>query len=155
KAAAVFEELLQRRRGYSPGWRRHLYLALLGAPARLTTSLEPLARLDSFFVPGDDPSERPHPDTSSSALPADTMSTLDRWRGGYDAVVAWWREEDDHDVETMAQLAASWPGRAVAVVNHHPDAGSGAVISRLQGMGLRVVPVSRGASWAKTAQRVV
>jgi glycosyltransferase involved in cell wall biosynthesis len=135
RAAAVFEDLLQRSRTSRPGWRRRPHLALVGAPVELVTSFEPVASYDVL--------------TSSDALsPGTPTLQLDALRGGFDAVVAWVPGLDAPAGQAMGQLAASWPGRAIAVL----QGPLGADDATLSSSALRVI--TAGPTWPETAQRV-
>jgi glycosyltransferase involved in cell wall biosynthesis len=94
-AAAVFEELLRRSLRYRPAWRKRPQLALVGVPAKLATALGPLASLDQFSGVSEVPTEEtlvgpsPRPDGEDHPISYAALSSLDRWRGGYDAIITW------------------------------------------------------------------
>jgi glycosyltransferase involved in cell wall biosynthesis len=163
KAAVVFEELLRRSLRYRPAWRRRPQLALVGVPAKLATALEPLASLDQFGAVTDVPSNGPLPEPSEwdagegQRVSYAALSSLDRWRGGYDAIVTWVPSHADApragpsnaSVPSLAgieTLARAWPGRTVALVDE-------GLALRLEEAGITVLPVS-GTNWDDIARRV-
>jgi hypothetical protein len=147
RAAAVFEELLERPRSFRPGWPSRPRLALVGAPPELVAACEALAACDLL--------------TSSEALSPGTYARrLDALRGGYDAVVAWAPGLEVPLPEAMGQLGAAWPGQALAVLSATAEGGEEAALSkaapskagRAQG---RPKTVTAGSGWDETAQRIV
>jgi hypothetical protein len=176
KAAVVFEELLRRSLRYRPAWRTRPQLALIGVPAKLATALEPLAFLDQFCgvteVPGEEPVLGPSqcPEDAGQPISYAALSSLDRWRGGYDAVVTWVPGPPSTLGTAPAsavapfpggieRLARAWPGRTVALVDEKLDGAEGTLSEpptalRLEGAGVTVVPVSEATSWDDIARRV-
>ncbi len=176
KAAVVFEELLRRSLRYRPAWRTRPQLALIGVPAKLVTALEPLASLDQFCgvteIPGEEPVLEPSqcPEDAGQPISYAALSSLDRWRGGYDAVVVWVPGQPSALGTAPASavapflggiesLARAWPGRTVALVDEKLD-GAEATLSpsptalQLDSAGITVVPVSDATSWDDIARRV-
>jgi glycosyltransferase involved in cell wall biosynthesis len=176
KAAVVFEELLRRSLRYRPAWRTRPQLALIGVPAKLATALEPLAYLDQFCavteVPGEGPVLEPSqwPEDAGQPISYAALSSLDRWRGGYDAVVTWVPGQPSAlgtappsagapFLRGIERLARAWPGRTVALVDEKLDGAEGTLSApptapRLEGAGITVVPVSEVTSWDDIARRV-
>ncbi len=176
KAAVVFEELLRRSLRYRPAWRTRPQLALVGVPAKLAAALEPLASLDQFCgvseVPGEEPVLEPSqcPEDAGQPISYAALSSLDRWRGGYDAVVTWVPGQPSAlgtaPPSTVApflagieRLARAWPGRTVALVDEKLDGAEGTLSEpptalRLEGAGITVVPVSEATGWDDIARRV-
>jgi glycosyltransferase involved in cell wall biosynthesis len=176
KAAVVFEELLRRSLRYRPAWRTRPQLALIGVPAKLATALEPLAFLDQFCgvteVPGEEPVLGPSqcPEDAGQPISYAALSSLDRWRGGYDAVVTWVPGQLSAlgtappsavapFLGGIERLARAWPGRTVALVDEKLDGAEGTLSApptalRLEGAGVTVLPVSEATSWDDIARRV-
>ncbi|HXR22683.1 MAG TPA: glycosyltransferase family 1 protein [Acidimicrobiales bacterium] len=176
RAAVVFEELLRRSLRYRPAWRTRPQLALIGVPAKLAAALEPLASLDQFGgvteIPGEEPSLGPSQCLEDAGQPISyaALRSLDRWRGGYDAVVTWVPGQPSAlgtaPPSTVApflggieRLARAWPGRTVALVDEKLDGAEGTFSEpptalRLEGAGMTVVPVSEATSWDDIARRV-
>jgi glycosyltransferase involved in cell wall biosynthesis len=176
KAAVVFEELLRRSLRYRPAWRTRPQLALVGVPAKLAAALEPLASLDQFCrvteIPGEEPVLEPSqcPEVAGQPISYAALSSLDRWRGGYDAVVVWVPGQPSvlgtapasavaPFLGGIERLARAWPGRTVALVDEKLDGAEGTVPApptalRLEGAGITVVPVSEATSWDDIARRV-
>jgi len=176
KAAVVFDELLRRSLRYRPAWRKRPQLALVGVPAKLATALEPFASLDQFCrvteVPGEEPPQEPSewPERDGQPISYAALSSLDRWRGGYDAIVTWvpnWPHGQQAEPQSavapylggIEQLASAWPGRTVAVVHQKLDSAEGTVSPspialQLEGAGMTVLPVSESTSWDDIAHRV-
>ncbi len=142
KAAVVFEELLRRSLRYRPAWRTRPQLALIGVPAKLATALEPLASFDQFCgvteVPGEGPVLEPSqwPEDAGQPISYAALSSLDRWRGGYDAVVTWVPGQPSAlgavppsavapFLGGIERLARAWPGRTVALVDEKLDGAEG------------------------------
>jgi glycosyltransferase involved in cell wall biosynthesis len=176
KAAVVFEELLRRSLRYRPAWRTRPQLALIGAPAKLAAALEPLASFDQFSgvteVPGEEPVPGPsqRPEDAGQPISYTALSSLDRWRGGYDALVTWVPGQPSAlgtalpsavapFLGGIERLARAWPGRTVALVDERLD-GAEATLSerptalRLEGAGITVVPLSEATGWDDIARRV-
>jgi glycosyltransferase involved in cell wall biosynthesis len=181
RAAKRFIQLLDRAAKARPAWRHRPQLALVGIPPPLTEALGELAGYDSFAPPaanGTGHGTGPPPTEGVLSYPA--LRKLDPWRGGYDAVVGWvpariGEPEDNgeeaggpearqpraeapmaspgHDTRVMEQLAAEWPGRAVAVVERSGALQEKATVSRLEALGVRVVPA--GESYKEAARLVV
>ena len=150
RATAVFEDLL-RRAGTSPaGWRRRLRLALVDVPTELATAVAAQADCDIFGGPVDDP-ELP-PGAPPGPMSWAALSRLDAWRGGYDAVLGWADRLDEQAIWVMEQLATNWPGRSMAVVDREKATTEEAAISKLENLGLRVLPSAEG--WEATANLV-
>jgi hypothetical protein len=176
KAAVAFEELLRRSLRYRPGWPKRPHLALVGAPAKLATALEPLATLDLFSGIAPGPSgERlsvpaDGPEKAGKPISYEALSTLDRWRGGFDAIVTWvpagpgspgadGSGPDEPYLGGMEALARTWPGRTVALVYEQLYSAAGTLSelpigARLEAAGMTVVPVTDGANWDEIARRV-
>jgi len=186
KAAAVFEELLRRSLRYRPAWRKRLQLALVGVPSKLATALEPLASVDQFCGVSEVPSEGPlaeppdGPDCDGQPISYAALNSLDRWRGGYDAIVTWVPAQpitpqtgppQTGPAETrppsavgpyvggIEKLARAWPGRTMALVDDKLDGAEGTssvtpTALRLEGAGITVLPVSEAAGWDDIARRV-
>jgi glycosyltransferase involved in cell wall biosynthesis len=176
KAAVVFEELLRRSLRYRPAWRTRPQLALIGVPAKLAAALEPLASLDQFCgvseIPGEEPvlELSPSPEDAGQLISYAALSSLDRWRGGYDAVVTWVPGPPSAlgtappsaaapFLGGIERLAKAWPGRTVALVDEKLDGAEGTLSEpptalRLEGAGVTVVPVSEATSWDDIAHRV-
>jgi glycosyltransferase involved in cell wall biosynthesis len=163
KAAVVFEELLRRSLRYRPAWRKRPQLALVGVPAKLATALGPLASLDQFGGITDVPSDGALLEPSdweageSQRVSYAALSSLDRWRGGYDAIVTWVPSHanapqagpPNANVPSLAgieALARAWPGRTVALADKK-------LARRLEQAGMTVLPVS-GTNWDDIARRV-
>jgi len=176
KAALVFEELLRRSLRYRPAWRKRPQLALVGVPAKLATALEPLASLDQFCgvaeVPGEGPVREASewPESEGQPISYAALSSLDRWRGGYDAIVTWVPSQPSTS-ETgppsvfapgpgrIEDLARAWPGRTLALVDEKLAGAKGSLSRsptalRLEGAGITVLPVSEATSWDDIARRV-
>lgn len=176
KAAAAFEELLQRSLRYRPGWRQRPHLALIGVPAKLSTALEPLASLDRFSGLRQGASGKPleeradWPEGEGKPISHAALRALERWRGGYDAIVTWvpsWAGRGGTGtlspqgpyLEAMEELLDDWPGRTVALVYEQLD-GAGVTSSmepiapRLEGAGVRVLRISESTSWDDVARLV-
>jgi glycosyltransferase involved in cell wall biosynthesis len=181
KAAAVFEELLRRSLRYRPAWRKRPQLALVGVPAKLATALGPLASLDQFSGVSEVPTEETlagpssWPEGEDRPISYAALSNLDRWRGGYDAIITWVPSQQNNPqagapkkgaasafgryVAGIEKLARAWPGRTMALVDERPD-GSGGTASalpialRLEGVGITVLPVSEATGWDDIARRV-
>jgi glycosyltransferase involved in cell wall biosynthesis len=176
KAAVVFEELLRRSLRYRPAWRTRPQLALIGVPAKLAAALEPLASLDQFCGVSEIPGEEPVlelsqcPEDAGQLISYAALSSLDRWRGGYDAVVTWvpgppsalgtaTPSAAGPFLGGIERLAKAWPGRTVALVDEKLDGAEGTLSEpltalRLEGAGVTVVPVSEATSWDDIAHRV-
>jgi glycosyltransferase involved in cell wall biosynthesis len=176
KAAVVFEELLRRSLRYRPAWRTRPQLALIGVPAKLAAALEPLASLDQFCGVSEIPGEEPVveltqcPEDAGQPISYAALSSLDRWRGGYDALVTWVPGQPTAlgsapastvapFLEGIERLARAWPGRTVALVDEKLDGAEGTVSEpptylRLEGAGVTVVPVSEATGWDAIAHRV-
>jgi hypothetical protein len=176
KAAVVFEELLRRSLRYRPAWRTRPQLALIGVPAKLAAALEPLASLDQFCGVSEIPGEEPVleltqcPEDAGQPISYAALSSLDRWRGGYDALVTWVPGQPSalgtapastvaRFLEGIERLAKAWPGRTVALVDEKLDGAEGTLSApptalRLEGAGVTVVPVSEATGWDDIAHRV-
>jgi glycosyltransferase involved in cell wall biosynthesis len=176
KAAIVFEELFRRANAYRPAWRRRPCLALVGVPSELAGALAdelgPAALSDSFErpAPGDDgegPSEAPPAqaveateagggkEASGRQLPYSALTRLDRWRGGYDAVVSWISGAEPQDMDVMERLASDWRGRAIALLDREHVGSEEAALSEFESPGITVLLAGGTTSWDETAQRVV
>jgi hypothetical protein len=165
-AATVFEELLRRSLRYRPAWRKRPQLALVGVPAKLATALVPLASLDQFSGVSEVPSEgplvepSPWPDGEHQPISYTALSNLDRWRGGYDAIVTWVPSEPSNpQAGGIEEFARAWPGRTMALVDASPDGAGGTasappIALRLEGAGITVLPVSGATGWDEIARRV-
>ncbi len=176
KAAVVFEELLRRSLRYRPAWRTRPQLALIGVPAKLAAALEPLASLDQFCGVSEIPGEEPVlelsqcPEDAGQMISYAALSSLDRWRGGYDAVVTWVPGPPSAlgtappsavapFLGGIERLARAWPGRTLALIDEKLDGAEGTLSEpptalRLEGAGVTVVPVSEATSWDDIAHRV-
>jgi hypothetical protein len=175
KTAEVFEELLRRSLRYRPAWRKRPQLALVGVPAKLATALGPLASLDEFSgvseVPTEEPRETPAlPDGEDKTISYAALSSLDRWRGGYDAIITWVPSQPrtthagpaspaGTSVGAVEELARAWPGRTMAVVDESMDGAGGnapvlPVARQLEKAGITVLPVSEATDWDDIARRV-
>jgi glycosyltransferase involved in cell wall biosynthesis len=176
KAAVVFEELLRRSLRYRPAWRTRPQLALVGVPAKLAAALEPLASLDQFCAVSEIPGEEPVlelsqcPEDAGQLISYAALSSLDRWRGGYDAVVTWVPGPPGAlgtappsavapFLGGIERLARAWPGRTLALVDEKLEGAEGTLSEpptalRLEGAGATVVPVSEATSWDDIARRV-
>jgi glycosyltransferase involved in cell wall biosynthesis len=163
KAAVAFEDLLRRSLRYRPGWRKRPHLALVAAPPKLASALEPLASLDRFSALTDAADKGPPAVTSEGAEGAPisyaALTSLDRWRGGYDAIVTWLPSGDRLATDAMEDLARTWPGRTVGIVHSTLGGAKGALsmrplVTKLEGAGMTVLPVSEGTSWDEIARRV-
>lgn len=169
RAAAVFDELVDRPRALRPGWRHKPCVALVGAPAELATAVGRLAFCDRFDLPpaatptagagGGGParpgSGRPPRavDEDPEPVPAyEALAKLDLWRNGYDAVIGWFPHRAKHDARAMEVLARDWRGRTVLLVGDAPAAGAAA---RVKKAGGRVLALSPGAGWESTARLVI
>jgi len=166
KAAVVFEELLQRPARYRPGWRRRPYLALVGLPDGLAEAFSTYARVDRFRRPLDGNEAGADPDapggdalppgaeagSAGAELPYAALHRLDRWRGGYDAVVGWVPDAGARDLEVMEELAAGWPGRTVALFDRERAATDDTGFPKLDAMTVHLP--SDATSWEETARRV-
>jgi glycosyltransferase involved in cell wall biosynthesis len=181
EAAGVFEELLRRSLRYRPAWRKRPQLALVGVPAKLATALGPLASLDQFSRVSEVPTEGPvagtsdWPEGEDHPISYTALSSLDRWRGGYDAIITWVPSQPstprtgppqtgaagaaESYVGGIEELARAWPGRTMALVDQGQDGARGtaslpSVALRLEGIGITVLPVSEATGWDDIARRV-
>jgi glycosyltransferase involved in cell wall biosynthesis len=180
KTAEVFEELMRRSLRYRPAWRKRPQLALVGVPAKLVTALGPLASLDEFSGVSEVPTEEPlepsaSPDGEDKTISYAALSSLDRWRGGYDAIITWVPSQPSTTqagppetgpprtvgsyVGGIEKLARAWPGRTMALVDESPDGTKGTasarpIALRLEGAGITVLPVSEATGWDDVARRV-
>jgi glycosyltransferase involved in cell wall biosynthesis len=156
KAAARFQELLERQAKAPARWRQKPELALVDLPSPISEALGALASCDRFRPPGEELAP------GAGQLSFGALRKLDPWRGGYDAVVGWvaarvFEPEGNgdganeggatsagHGTRTMEQLAAEWPGRAIALLERSGALQDKATISRLENLGVKVVPVTEG-----------
>jgi glycosyltransferase involved in cell wall biosynthesis len=164
KAAVAFEELLHRSSRYRPGWRKRPQLALFGVPGNLASSLEPRAYVDRFsgLVDGSvaEASDRQSdwPDEEGRPISPAALRSLDRWRGGYDAIVTW------GPLKAMEELASNWAGRTIALVDGKPEGEEGTIFasesttrsaSRPETPAVTVLAVNESSSWDDMADRVL
>jgi glycosyltransferase involved in cell wall biosynthesis len=183
KAAVAFEELFRRANTYRPAWRHRPCLALVGVPPELADALAPGTLSDTFDrpVPGDEgeqPADAPEahapevqaPDvhtpepaeekgttgkrTTGKPFPYAALTRLDRWRGGYDAVVSWISGAEEQDMDLMERLVADWRGRAVALLDQEHVGSEEAALSEFESPGITVLLAGGNTSWDETAQRV-
>ncbi|MGH9104427.1 MAG: hypothetical protein ACRDZX_01050, partial [Acidimicrobiales bacterium] len=84
----------------------------------------------------------------------EALARLDSWRGGYDAVVGWADGPDEEALGILDQLAGHWPGRAVALVRLAEQDGAEAIISQLEGSGLKVLRFQPAGAWDEGAHLV-
>ena len=160
KAAEVFEELLRRATTFRPGWRRRPCLALVGVPPELADALAPYSLSDNFERPAETgtPTSRQTGETGETGderpLPYTALSRLDRWRGGYDAVVSWISGADERDMDVMERLASDWRGRAVALLDREHVGSEQAALSEFESPGITVLLGGGDTSWDETARQV-
>ena len=150
RAATTFERLFRQASEWRPGWHRRPVLATVAVPPELGRALGPLADCDHFLGPFE-VDEGPGGLRGQLAWPA--LSRLDRWRGGYDAIVGWAANLNEQEMRALEQLGDQWPGRAIAVVAGGLVAEGAAELPKLESRGLKVVP--EGSGWDETAQLVL
>jgi hypothetical protein len=151
KAATAFEALAQRWASSPPPWRRRPYLALVGTPPELGDALRAFASYDWFCSPGQR-RERPFGAVRDRlALSYSSLSKLDSWRGGYDAVVGWAPTADEPALSVVEELALIWPDRTVVLVDRGAALARRAVIAEWEARGLKVVAFGTGTGWERTA----
>jgi len=154
RAAKVFEDLARRAAMPQARWRTRPRLATVGAPPQLARALRPLAECDQFLGPfevEDSQAAR----RRSRPLSWSALGRLDRWRGGYDAVVGWGSNLNEQGMRDMEQLANALPGRAVAVVAADGPGPDEHAISKLESWGVQAVFAGGAGGWERTAQLVV
>jgi glycosyltransferase involved in cell wall biosynthesis len=170
KAANVFEELLRRASTYRPGWRRRPCLALVGVPSQLAEALAAGTLSDAFerpaegddgeqgtgaAAPGRSPRAAPDADNAQRPFPYTALTRLDRWRGGYDAVVTWISGAEAHDMDFMERLASEWRGRAVALLDQERVGSEEAALSEFESPGIKVLLAGGSKAWDETAREIV
>lgn len=128
RAADAFEGMLAEAQKSPPRWRRRLQLALVGLPPELSSELTELANCDLL-----------------AGLETQRVITeLDRWRGGYDAVVVWVGagaegKEADKASKVVERFVAAWPGRCIALAGQLSPAGEKGTLSKLAKAGASVL----------------
>ena len=93
-------------------------------------------------------------DTAERPLPYSALTRLDRWRGGYDAVVSWISGADERDMDVMERLASDWRGRAVALLDREHVGSEQAALSEFESPGITVLLAGGDTSWDETARQV-
>ncbi|HTV11818.1 MAG TPA: glycosyltransferase family 1 protein [Acidimicrobiales bacterium] len=152
KVAAVFEQLLQRASRLPAGWRSRLQVATVGAPPQLAEALAAVGDCDHFEGPFD--FDGNDGDAKPTLLSWPALARLDRWRGGYDAVVSWAPSLSEQHMMALEQLGMAWPDKSVAVVPEGAPGVDEQAISKLETWGLKVVPASPE-RWEEVARQVV
>ena len=170
RAAAALGEMAARPGRLRPRWRKEPALALVGAPQELALATAPLAMVDLFGNPGEEPvgptgarlalsapadSRPPALPAGAEPFPFQALNRLDAWRGGYDAVVGWTGEPDGEGRVRMEKLAALAPGRCIALVRAETVSAGKAMVSALGEVGAKVISLPAGADWEESARLLV
>jgi glycosyltransferase involved in cell wall biosynthesis len=136
RAAAVFEEMLRLASKLPPRWRKRPQLAVVAPPASILGALGELASCDTFSFAG----------SEKGALAWRTLPALDRWRGGYDAVVFFPSGNSDRQLKQIGRFGATWRGLSIAVAKGT----SSPKVSKLSRAGVKVLqPAASPAATAK------